>query len=208
MIGRLFSLSKHTFSNTYNPIISTSRSLIRHNHIMSKDAREVFRELYNTTSVISAQIRPSQRSSVYLAYLTLLQPHVERKAKIKTQRTLVLDDNSPEPISSTITELVDVVDQAVNVQGTHQAIQRAIEDKAKGTKTFYIDIYDLRDGQRTHSINVTGKHGAFCADPTFGRLRWSPTGNTLAYTADKRKQVDDDDISFFDKHRYVPTWWV
>ncbi|TIC26465.1 alpha/beta-hydrolase [Wallemia mellicola] len=173
---------------------------------MSKDAREVFRELYNTTSVISAQIRPSKQSSVYLAYLTLLQPHIERKAKVKTQRTLVLDDNSPEPISSTITELVDVVDQAVNVQGTHQAIQRAIEDKGKGTKTFYIDIYDLRDGQRTHSINVTGKHGAFCADPTFGRLRWSPTGKTLAYTADRRKQVDDDDISVFDKHRYVPTW--
>ncbi|TIA70541.1 hypothetical protein E3P91_03042 [Wallemia ichthyophaga] len=175
--------------------------------------RKLFNELYDSPAVTSAQLRPlgdsSSANHAYVAHLTQTQPHTQRQTKVKTQRTLLLND-SDESIHSTAAELVDVTDQAVDKHGNRQAILRTLNGSSgsDGKKTLYVDIYNLQSGHRTHSINVTTSHGLFCADPTFGRVRWSPCGRALVYTADRRKQSDGDDdaVSLFEKRRYVPSW--
>ena len=175
-------------------------------HTQHRDPRTLFKQLYDAPVVTSAQIRPqnTQISGGYLAYLTQVQNHIERKTKIKTLRTLFVTGSSESAVYSSVAELVDVADSAVDIQGAKQAILRSIDDK-KGGKTLYVDIYNLRNGHRQNSINVTKHHGAFCSDPTFGRLRWSDCGQGLLYTADRRKQIDEE-ASLFDKYRYVPSW--
>lgn len=206
MTSRLAKNIRHSLSRSTSPNFRQNPLLTRYYHLMTHtDPRALFKQLYDAPVVTSAQIRPLNDEKSYLAYLTQVQTHNERKTKIKTLRTLILNDTEEEAIHSTVAELVDVADQALDIQGTHQASLRAIDDK-NGKKTLYVDIYNIRNGHRVYSLNVTGFHGAFCADPTFGRLRWSPCGGGLLYTADRRKQSDDEGASLFDKHRYVPSW--
>lgn len=209
---------RYSAHSTRSKCTIPSDSVLRryHHHLMAHThTRKLFNELYDSPAVTSAQLRPlgdsSSANHAYVAHLTQTQPHTQRQTKVKTQRTLLLND-SDESMHSTAAELVDVTDQAVDKHGNRQAILRTLNGSSgsDGKKTLYVDIYNLQSGHRTHSINVTTSHGLFCADPTFGRVRWSPCGRALVYTADRRKQSDGDDdaVSLFEKRRYVPSWWV
>ena len=166
------------------------------------NARDIFKKLQSIPSITSAQVIRSDKG---IMHLLQNQTHQERKLRSKLFRTLYFDEGGV--YSSIASELTDVVDQVVSSDGRYQVIQRSIDDKSNGSKILYLDIMDLEQGSRVHSINVSGAHGSFCSDSTFGRLRWSPDAKAVVYVADRKPLKNGkEDESPFSKYNYVPSW--